>query len=126
LAEFVEPRYLHQTFARGRDGVVRSITDLSREFCAAPPREFADSEAWRIHFHVPVNTTDMGPLRSTRRHMVTALETVLSWPDLPHLEVETYTWPVLSSGVVARPSLVDGLLAELQSTQGEIDRICRG
>ncbi len=115
LAEFVEPRYLHQTFARRRGGELTHATDLTRELCASPPADFLDAERWRIHFHVPVNAETLGPLGTTRAALRQALETVAELSQTPHLEVETYTWSVLPNG--ASTPLVDGLTEELLATQ---------
>ncbi len=114
LARYVEPRYLHQTFARSKAGRVVSVLDLNRELCAAPPAEFAEAELWRVHFHVPVDAESLGPLRTTRGDLNKALAQVRSLTYAPHLEVETYTWGVLPSG--EKPDLVAGLTRELQAT----------
>jgi sugar phosphate isomerase/epimerase len=113
LARFVEPRYLHQTFGRTREGKVVQVTDLHRAHCDSPPSEFADCPTWRVHFHVPVNAHEVGLLKTTRPDLERALATVAKLEYAPHLEVETYTWGVLPSG--EKPALVDGLLAELNA-----------
>jgi sugar phosphate isomerase/epimerase len=115
LAEFAEPRYLHQTFARTADGRVVSRGDLERTFCEAPPPEFASAKEWRVHFHVPVNAESIGPLQTTRNDLKRALKTVAELDYAPHLEVETYTWHVLPGQ--QQPSLIDGLTAEMQATR---------
>jgi len=114
LAEFAEPRYLHQTFAKSADGTVRHITDLSAEFALKPPEEFLQAEQWRIHFHVPVNAERVGPLQTTRPEMLQALQAVGRLDYAPHLEVETYTWNVLPGE--PEVSLVEGLSREMSST----------
>lgn len=115
LASFVEPRYLHQTFARGADGSVTSVHDLSVDLCTAPASSFASAKAWRVHFHVPVNVTQVGLLGTTRTELVQALHAVHGLEYAPHLEVETYTWAVLPG--VEKPPLVEGLLGELTATR---------
>ncbi|HUG18528.1 MAG TPA: metabolite traffic protein EboE [Planctomycetaceae bacterium] len=119
LAEFVEPRYLHQTFARFDDGTIRTVTDLSGELCLDPPPHFRDADRWRIHYHVPVNADSLGPLGTTRNELKIALKTVAALDQTPHLEVETYTWSVLPGD--RQPSLVDGLADELQATRELLD-----
>ena len=114
LARFVEPRYLHQTFARSAEGRIVNILDLTREHCATPPSDFSGASAWRIHFHVPVNAHSVGRLRTTRPDLERALRAVSNLEYAPHLEVETYTWDVLPSG--EKPTLVEGLLLELTAT----------
>jgi len=114
LAGFVEQRYLHQTFALFADGNIRTITDLSEDLCLNPPPHMAEAIKWRIHFHVPVNAENLGPLGTTREELKIALQTVAGLEQTPHLEVETYTWSVMPGE--EQPSLVDGFTAELQAT----------
>ncbi|MBL8815004.1 MAG: metabolite traffic protein EboE [Planctomyces sp.] len=96
LAGFVEPRYLHQTFARDHHGVIRHRLDLTREDLERdPPDDFLNSEAWRVHFHVPVFADSLGPLHTTRTSLVAALHRIAAMQYAPQLEVETYTWPVM-------------------------------
>jgi sugar phosphate isomerase/epimerase len=121
LAEYVEPRYLHQSFARFADGTIRTVTDLSEELCLDPPPHFRGAERWRIHFHVPVNADSLGPLGTTRDELKQALATVATLEQTPHLEVETYTWSVLPGET--SPSLIEGLTEELRATQLLIDEL---
>ena len=115
LAHYIEPRYLHQTLARLPNGEVLGEIDLSAAFCEHPPSQFNQATEWRTHFHVPVNAESIGPLQTTRGDLRRALEAVHRLPYAPHLEVETYTWGVLPGD--EKPSLVDGLTAELSATQ---------
>ncbi len=115
LAAYVEPRYLHQTFARRPNGEIVSVPDLTRELCENPPSEFLNSESWRVHFHVPVNETELGPLLTTRPQLEAALAAIERLDYAPHLEVETYTWAVLPGR--DRPSIVDGIAQELRTTR---------
>jgi hypothetical protein len=119
LAEFVEPRYLHQSFARFDDGTIRTVTDLSEDLCLDPPPHFRDALRWRIHYHVPVNAESLGPLGTTRNELKIALKTVAALDQTPHLEVETYTWSVLPGE--RTPSLIDGLAGELEATRELLD-----
>jgi sugar phosphate isomerase/epimerase len=119
LAGYAEERYLHQTFARTRTGAIVHQLDLTEELARNPPPEFRDAEAWRVHFHVPVNAERLGPLRTTRSELRAALATIAELDYAPHLEVETYTWEVLPE-VEAGPSsgnLIDGLTGELLATR---------
>lgn len=115
LSEYVEPRYLHQTFVRRRDGSLLAHLDLSRPLCAEPPEEFLDADEWRVHFHVPVNAESLGPLQTTRGDLRAALGAVAELEYAPHLEVETYTWGVLPGE--EKPDLVQGLVGELAATR---------
>lgn len=119
LARYVEPRYLHQTFARRPDGTVLRHVDLSVPLCEQPPDPFRNADAWRVHFHVPVNAETLGPLKTTRGDLKRALAAVGALDSAPHLEVETYTWEVLPGG--QRPDLVAGLTAELAATRSLLD-----
>lgn len=115
LARYVEPRYLHQTFARSADGGILATVDLSEPLALDPPAEYRDAAEWRVHFHVPVNAETLGPLATTREDLKQALAAVAKLEYAPHLEVETYTWHVLPG--TRTPSLVDGLTAELTATR---------
>ncbi len=115
LSHFVEPRYLHQTFARLPSGEVRSVLDLSADLAKQPPADFAQADCWRIHFHVPVDAEQIGPLETTRADLKKALEAVKKLDYSPHLEVETYTWNVLPDA--NKPDLVTGLARELSATR---------
>jgi sugar phosphate isomerase/epimerase len=115
LAQFVEPRYLHQTIARTVSGRILRAVDLTEELAINPPTEFAESDVWRIHFHVPVDAERMGPLYTTRPDLQRALQAVHALDYAPHLEVETYTWAVLPDG--GSVDLVEGLSRELAATR---------
>jgi sugar phosphate isomerase/epimerase len=115
LAGFAEPRYLHQTFARTADRRIVHRLDLDRSLCESPPADFLNADEWRIHFHVPVNAESIGPLETTRNDLKRALKEVAALDYAPHLEVETYTWHVLPGQ--PRPSLLDGLTAEMRATR---------
>lgn len=121
LARYVEPRYLHQTMARSETGEILRAVDLTEALATNPPPEFAAADEWRVHFHVPVNAERLGPLRTTRDELKTALATVAELDYAPHLEVETYTWEVLPDG--GKTELVDGLTAELTATRELLQQI---
>ena len=121
LRHYVEPRYLHQTFARRKDGGVLKMADLSFDLLDSPPRGFADAECWRVHFHVPVDAERLGPLNTTRAAVVEALAAIARLDCAPHLEIETYTWNVLPGAETL--DLVEGLARELIATQAIVDRL---
>ncbi len=125
LAWFVEPRYLHQTFAKMNDGRVLSRTDLETADVLRSVEDYSEfdrAEAWRIHFHVPVNADELGPLKTTRPDLVRAIDRVAKLDYAPHLEIETYTWEVLPDGKSV--DLVTGLCQEITAT-GELLRSAR-
>ena len=127
LAAFVEPRYLHQTLARTKQGVILRRVDLDRAMCDAPPASFESAPEWRIHFHVPVHRESIGRLATTQAELRQAIETVANLDYAPHLEVETYTWGVLPTrgsaplveGLTSELSAVHGWLTELRAATGE-------
>jgi len=121
LAAYVEPRYLHQTFGRAADGSISSVADLSTEFVREPPVEWLSCRPWRVHYHVPVDAERIGPLGTTRGDLKQALHAIGRLDYAPHLEVETYTWPVLPG---ADPvDLVEGLARELLATRALIEQV---
>ncbi len=113
LADFAEPRYLHQTFRNSSTGTVSEV-DLTAEFARNPPAEWLDADSWRIHFHVPVHADSLGPLSTTRADLKKALAAVAALEYAPHLEVETYTWTVMPGKDL--PDVCDGLTEELAAT----------
>lgn len=127
LRRYIEPRYLHQTFAptlKLKSGCANDVArhlDLDAALLDDPPQAFRDAELWRVHFHVPVDATQMGPLRTTRPDLERALAVVPELPYAPHLEVETYTWEVLPDG--RRAELADGFARELLATQRLVDAL---
>jgi hypothetical protein len=123
-----EARYLHQVV--GRAGPRRrDASDLSALAAdlddPARAAEWLACDAWRCHFHVPVDLDpgDLDPespgLGTTRAHADQLLALLLAdpstWttPEL-HLEIETYTWDVLPSAARGPGDLVDGLEREYQ------------
>ncbi|MEI6506595.1 MAG: hypothetical protein WCO90_12065, partial [Planctomycetota bacterium] len=115
LARYAEPRYLHQTFARTADGRILRDVDLSAALAVAPPTEWLRAAAWRTHFPVPVNLERLGPLRTTRGDVGRALAAVARLGLRPHIELETYTWPVLPGA--APTDVIEGLAQELVATR---------
>lgn len=93
FGNFNEPVYLHQVVARTESDSLLRYRDL--------PEALADAEntsvvEWRAHFHVPVFEKNFGLLESTQDDIVEMLQIHLKNPVTTHLEVETYTWEVLS------------------------------
>lgn len=116
LADFVEPRFLHQTRTLA-EAEVRGVDDLDEALDGGLPRD----EEWRVHFHVPVHL-DEG--RTTQPQLRELLDGVLggSRARTRHLELETYTWSVMPGEL--RPdtdaALVDGLARELSWLRDEL------
>jgi sugar phosphate isomerase/epimerase len=114
LLRFDEPRFLHQVRAQLADGKLASADDLNE--IAQLPRD----RPWRVHFHVPIHRALVGGIRTTRPFLEAAIPALCALPELPHFEVETYTWAVLPEG--ERPKedadLVRGLAEELRWARG--------
>ncbi|NDC54211.1 MAG: hypothetical protein EBZ74_07915 [Planctomycetia bacterium] len=118
LRAYVEPRYLHQTIARSADGTLHRAIDLTADLIADPA--WLDRAPWRIHYHVPVDAERIGPLRTTRRDLEAALLAIGRLDYAPHLEVETYTWPVLPG--TDPLDLASGIARELLATRALLTR----
>jgi sugar phosphate isomerase/epimerase len=118
LRRFVEPRYLHQTYARFSDGRIAYREDLLlQDLEDSPGDRFQQAEAWRVHFHVPVYAEKLGPLNTTRRDLIAALRRIVALDYSPQLEVETYTWPVMpGQDSTADDRLAARIARELGST----------
>jgi sugar phosphate isomerase/epimerase len=111
LADFTEPRYLHQVRERGAETVLMA-DDLPEALAELP-----GSDVWRVHFHVPLHARPAAPLSATTDVLRTAIEAVRSTVDImPHVEVETYTWSVLpeTAGNGGETALIRGIAAELR------------
>lgn len=121
LLRYVEPRYLHQTFAVATNAQRVWHTDLDRALIESPSPAFASADKWRVHFHVPVDAERLGPLGTTRADLQRALSVVPELPYAPHLEVETYTWEVLPGG--GRTELVEGFARELRATTDVLNHL---
>lgn len=110
ISAFAEPRYLHQVRELDHTGHVRRADDLPEALTSLP-----GAGPWRVHFHVPLHARPAAPLTSTTDVIRRSIEALRSTSDeLPHLEVETYTWTVLPG---PRPDLVDGIAEELAWAQ---------
>lgn len=111
LADFTEPRYLHQVRERGA-GTVLMADDLPEALAELP-----GNDVWRVHFHVPLHARPAAPLSATTDVLRAAISTLRSTVDtMPHVEVETYTWSVLpeTAGNGGETALIRGIAAELR------------
>jgi sugar phosphate isomerase/epimerase len=117
LADFTEPRYLHQVRERTESGTVLGADDLPTAHTELP-----GTSPWRVHFHVPLHARPAAPLSATTdvlRTTIAALRSTVDVNDtaeLPHVEVETYTWSVLpeTAGNGGDTALIRGIAAELR------------
>jgi sugar phosphate isomerase/epimerase len=90
LAAFCDPVYLHQVKAKTSGNELASYTDLDRAIHMSTPN---DKEEWRIHFHVPLYFEQYGTLQSTINELTPEFFNAIK--NIPHLEIETYTFDVL-------------------------------
>ena len=114
LADFAEPRFLHQT-RECVSGAVQGTDDLPEALAGALPAR----DEWRVHFHVPVHAVrahDAGRARAPP----CARSRGGPAPRTRHYEVETYTWGVLPDGPGGDEGLVEGLAAELAWTRDRL------
>jgi sugar phosphate isomerase/epimerase len=88
LRPFADSTYLHQVVCEGPGGRAR-FPDLGDALAHAQPGD------WRIHFHVPLFTSEYDGLGSTQADVARVLAEVVATPVTRHLEIETYTWEVL-------------------------------
>ena len=96
LTPFVESTYLHQVVERQQDGTLNHYNDLGN---ALPYIQNEAATEWRIHFHVPIFVDDYNQIQSTQVDIVDALNLQVAAPYTTHLEIETYTWGVLPTGL---------------------------
>lgn len=109
LIEFVDPVYLHQVkggkslppnLVTPHSPPLTSFPDLP-DALATPLSATADSELWRIHFHLPLYFEGDSVLNATAKAMDARFwETVAATP-VSHLEIETYTFHVLPPALQA-------------------------
>ncbi len=124
LAQFNEPRYLHQVvsgFGASRrmwddipdflaDTNIEppttdskalaheiSTTTLTPTLANATVHHFtnARTQEWRCHWHVPIHHAMINGLETTSNAITATLDAALRLPNAPLIEVETYAWTQL-------------------------------
>jgi len=114
LAEFHEPRYLHQTngWVAGQRVRLEDLDELLVD--GALSARLIDASQLRTHFHVPLCWEGDALLDTTRPTLEVGLGALAAATD--HLEVETYTFDVLPAADRARygDDVVNMLVAELR------------
>jgi hypothetical protein len=73
-------------------GQLLRYEDLSDAFSSAEARA---AREWRVHFHVPLYSSELGPFTNTQAFLARVLERQRQNAVSTQLEVETYTWDVL-------------------------------
>jgi sugar phosphate isomerase/epimerase len=96
LLPFADTTYLHQVVQRG--GGCRGLCRYP-DLDDALRRADAQSSEWRIHFHVPLFARDYESFGSTQDYVKQVIDLALASRFTRHLEIETYTWDVLPSGL---------------------------
>jgi len=111
LANFNEPRYLHQTSIKKSNGESCFYEDLplALETVSSPDKL---TETWSVHFHVPVYLDSLGLLGTSRGDILECFQVCQSMPELKHYEVETYAWNVLPEEHQVE-NLSDGIAREM-------------
>lgn len=116
LAAFVDPVYFHQVIARNSDGSLTRYLDLDQALQPSASPAFEREEEWRIHFHVPLNSSPASLFETTADHLLGTMDVLAAHPSLcSHIEMETYTWEVLPAELKKR-SVVDQLAGEYEWT----------
>ncbi|HEY4278850.1 MAG TPA: metabolite traffic protein EboE [Conexibacter sp.] len=123
LAQFVEPRFMHQTRERvgvGAGASIAGVDDLDEALHGGLP----GADEWRVHFHVPVQLDGERTTQPELRELLAGLVGGAS-PRTRHIELETYTWDVLPAGLRAGNdnALVDGLARELRWLADELQAL---
>jgi hypothetical protein len=108
LEAFVESTYLHQVVDRCGTELTR-FADLDEAIRAAAPAPGCER---RIHFHVPLFTSEYEGLRSSQRVVQDVLDRARAGALTQHLEIETYTWSVLPDAL--RAEITDSIGREYE------------
>ena len=117
LRVFDDGVYLHQTVVKTAAGELHRYVDLP-DALARDGSHGAGAE-WRVHFHVPVFESRLGPFSSTQDELTDLL---IEAPSLAsHLEVETYTFDVLPPEY-RNSSVTEAVARELTWTLGMLAR----
>jgi sugar phosphate isomerase/epimerase len=96
LRPFADATYLHQVIER-HGSALRHFPDLDDALNDAAPRGAGEvgAKEWKIHFHVPLFTSDYDGLGSTQDYVRRVIDAAARTRFTSHLEIETYTWDVL-------------------------------
>ncbi|MEL6356604.1 MAG: metabolite traffic protein EboE [Bacteroidota bacterium] len=115
LLPFDESTYLHQVTMQKSNGHLDQFADLKEGLHQMNRQEYQEL---RTHFHVPIFADSYGVLQSTQDQII---ETLRVWRETgfsKHLEVETYTWEVLPTGL--KLGLKDSIEREIRWVQDQL------
>jgi len=120
LTDFAEHVYLHQTRLKREDP---SIIDHYLDITAAALTAVAEEKNGevRVHMHVPLYFEKSGPLRSTVNDLTQEFFRNVSAAEIPHLEIETYTFDVLPTELSNIP-IEDSIEREFQVVMDKLNR----
>ena len=111
LRPFADSTYLHQVITR-KDATLAHYPDLGEAL------DRGEAGDWRIHFHVPLFTSEYEGLRSSQTDVRKVLTMVAAAPITTHLEIETYTWDVLPGSL--KIDLLESIAREYDWVLGAI------
>jgi sugar phosphate isomerase/epimerase len=95
LRRFADTTYLHQVIER-RGTTLSHFPDLD---VALDRNKSPRGTEWRVHFHVPLFTSDYDGLASTQDYVRQVIGLACQTRFAKHFEIETYTWDVLPPGL---------------------------
>ena len=95
LRRFADTTYLHQVIER-RGTTLTHLPDLDVALDRTTSPRGAE---WRIHFHVPLFTSEYDGLASTQDYVRQVIDLARQTRFTKHFEIETYTWDVLPPGL---------------------------
>ncbi len=95
LRRFADTTYLHQVIER-RGTTLSHFPDLD---VALDHDQSPRGSEWRVHFHVPLFTSDYDGLASTQDYVRQVIGLACQTRFAKHFEIETYTWDVLPPGL---------------------------
>ena len=120
LSRYAHSPYLHQVYSRGEPSVYPDLIDVLDDADALA------NHPWRIHFHVPVHRADFSKagLATTQDEIHAVFDYLAVHSGCrPHLEVETYTWPVCPDmAAVSALAMREGIVDELAWVEGELQK----
>ena len=147
LAQFNEPRYLHQVvsgFGASRrmwDDIPQYLADNNIEplnnIDSANTKRFAGdfaptlanksmhhftnapTQEWRCHWHVPIHHAMINGLETTSSAITGTLDAALQLPNAPLIEVETYAWTQLPhlDHICGEHEVEQGIVQEIRYAQ---------
>ena len=120
LNKLSEKKYLHQSVFQRSDLSQEFFEDLDK--CVQKCSSDNLKGYLRSHFHVPVFLEELNGLNTTQKDIKKCLKTVIAETDCRLLEVETYSWNILS-GILVDMDICMGIARELKWSENIIEGI---